>query len=61
VAKSQIGFIDFVVCPYFEALSGLLPGMRFAVNQLKSNREVWGQEVDKYEKWKEENENQSIL
>jgi hypothetical protein len=28
VAKSQIGFIDFVVVPYFDALSKILPDMQ---------------------------------
>ena len=32
VARSQIGFIDFVVLPYFDALSSLLPGMYFTVD-----------------------------
>lgn len=32
VAKSQIGFISFVVQPYFEALTKLLPEMQFTVD-----------------------------
>jgi cAMP-specific phosphodiesterase 4/calcium/calmodulin-dependent 3',5'-cyclic nucleotide phosphodiesterase len=32
VARSQIGFIDFVVLPYFDALASVLPGMYFAVD-----------------------------
>lgn len=27
VSKSQIGFIDFVVLPYFDALTKVIPGM----------------------------------
>lgn len=32
VAKSQLGFIDFVVVPYFEGLTKILPKMQFAVD-----------------------------
>ena len=38
VSKSQIGFIDFVVVPYFEAISKILPGMNFTVDCLRSNK-----------------------
>lgn len=30
ISKSQIGFIDFVVYPYFESLSNIFPGMSYA-------------------------------
>lgn len=32
VGKSQIGFIDFVVLPYFDALSKIMPDMIYSVN-----------------------------
>ena len=32
IGRSQIGFIDYVVVPYFEALASVLPGMYFAVD-----------------------------
>jgi hypothetical protein len=32
VARSQIGFIDFMVLPYFDAIASILPGMYFAVD-----------------------------
>ena len=39
VSRSQIGFIDYVVLPYFDALASILPGMYFAVDQMKANKE----------------------
>jgi hypothetical protein len=60
VAKSQIGFIDFVVMPYFSALAGIIPDMKFAVSELKSNKSTWSQLVDDYEKKKEETANEGI-
>lgn len=50
VSKSQIGFIDFVVLPYFDALSKVIPGMQFAAKQLKTNKETWAKYIDDYEK-----------
>jgi hypothetical protein len=29
VAKSQMGFIDFVVYPYFEAMTDLIPDLNY--------------------------------
>jgi cAMP-specific phosphodiesterase 4 len=60
VAKSQIGFIDFVVYPYFEALTKIVPGMQYTCDQLKSNKESWGKLVDEYEKQREENSNENV-
>lgn len=50
VGKSQIGFIDFVVYPYFDALAKLLPKIQYCCDQLKSNKEQWALTVDEYEK-----------
>lgn len=60
VSKSQIGFIDFVVTPYFDALSKILPEMTYTVNQLKSNKEQWAQLTNDYEKQREDNGNEGI-
>ena len=46
VGRSQIGFIDFVVLPYFEALASFLPGIYFTVNQMKANKEAWSASID---------------
>ena len=34
IGKGQIGFIDFVVYPYFEALSKLLPRMQYCLDEM---------------------------
>jgi cAMP-specific phosphodiesterase 4 len=39
IGRSQLGFIDFVVMPYFDALSSFLPGMYFTVDSMKANKE----------------------
>ena len=50
VAKSQIGFIDFVVKPFFDVLAQFSPGMMFATDQMKINKEQWTALIDEYEK-----------
>ena len=60
VGKSQIGFIDFVVLPYFDALAKILPHMEYSTMQLRSNKEQWVKSVDEYEKQREQNANESI-
>jgi cAMP-specific phosphodiesterase 4 len=50
IGKSQIGFIDFVVLPYFIALTSMLPKMQYCVDELKANKDHWALTVDEYEK-----------
>jgi hypothetical protein len=57
IAKSQIGFIDFVVYPYFDVLAKLMPQMTYTCHQLKMNKEEWVKSVDEYERQKEETGN----
>ncbi|KAI8077976.1 uncharacterized protein B0P05DRAFT_119680 [Gilbertella persicaria] len=40
-ASISLKFGDFVVKPYFEALTGLLPSARVFIDQLEENREEW--------------------
>ncbi len=60
ISKSQIGFIDFVVKPYFIALSTILPEMSYTVDQMNINKEEWVKLTDQYEKQKEENGNEGV-
>ena len=55
-----MGFIDFVVLPYFDAVTKVLPQMYFTVDCLKSNKGEWVKMVDEYEKQREENGNANI-
>jgi cAMP-specific phosphodiesterase 4/calcium/calmodulin-dependent 3',5'-cyclic nucleotide phosphodiesterase len=50
ISKSQIGFIDFVVYPYFDALTKILPQMQYTCDQMKANKEEWTKMIDYYEK-----------
>lgn len=45
-----MGFIDFVVYPYFDVLAKLVPEMNYACVQLKANKEEWAKTVDEYER-----------
>lgn len=50
ISKSQIGFIDFVVLPYFDALTKILPLMQYSIIQLRANKEHWAKRIEEYEK-----------
>lgn len=60
VGRSQISFIDFVVCPYFEAIASILPGMYYAVDQMKQNKEHWASTIEEYERLREDKGNDNI-
>lgn len=60
VAKSQIGFINFVVYPYFDALTKVFPLMQYTCDQLKVNADIWAGSVDEYEKKMIETSNEGI-
>ena len=48
-AGSQIGFINFVIAPYFAVASSLLPKLQYTVVQCKENSEKFGGLKDEYE------------
>ena len=48
-AKSQIGFIDFLVKPTFEVLKAFLPELQLHLNHLDSNKEIWNSKTLEYE------------
>ncbi|CDW84348.1 3 5-cyclic nucleotide phosphodiesterase family protein [Stylonychia lemnae] len=60
LGKSQIGFIDFVVLPYFDAIARILPDMSYCCDQLRQNKLQWASTVDFYEKLREETGNEKI-
>eukprot|EP00347_Sterkiella_histriomuscorum_P012408 403368693 len=60
VSKSQIGFIDFVVLPYFDAIAKILPQMEYSTMQLRQNKEQWVKHIDEYESQREKNGNENI-
>ena len=52
LANSQIGFMNIFALPLFDSVTDILPPMRFTVNQIKANQEVWKQRIEE-EKIKE--------
>lgn len=60
IGKSQIGFIDFVVNPYFEKLTRIIPQMSYTCDQMKHNKNLWSQQIELYEKQREENGNEGV-
>lgn len=46
LARSQIGFMNIFALPLFEAVTDILPPMKFTVDQIKSNQDVWKQRIE---------------
>jgi hypothetical protein len=46
LGESQIGFMNIFACPLFEAVTDILPAMRFAVDEILANKAVWERRID---------------
>jgi cAMP-specific phosphodiesterase 4/calcium/calmodulin-dependent 3',5'-cyclic nucleotide phosphodiesterase len=46
IAKCQLGFIDILVFPLFDALTLMLPGMNICVDNLEDNKEFFSTKVE---------------
>ncbi|MCJ1392853.1 3',5'-cyclic-nucleotide phosphodiesterase [Xylographa bjoerkii] len=46
LANSQIGFMNIFASPLFEAVTDILPGMQFAVKEIKTNQVIWRAKID---------------
>lgn len=46
LANSQIGFMNIFASPLFESVADILPGMEFAVNEIRANQKVWKRKVE---------------
>ena len=53
LAKSQIGFIDFIVQPSIQVFADYLPKVKDNLDQCKENKDKWGTKVSEAEKLKE--------
>ena len=53
MAKSQIGFIDFIIKPSFIAVSKVFPNLAFLEAELENNKKQWTSMFDEYETKKE--------
>ena len=49
IAKSQVGFIDFIVQPAYEILLGVIPLVEPNIRNIHENKQRWLQLVDEYE------------
>ncbi|EPY19529.1 3',5'-cyclic-nucleotide phosphodiesterase [Strigomonas culicis] len=46
IAKGQISFMNYIVIPFFEQISELLPNMRVSVDCAEGNKTYWAQNDD---------------
>ena len=49
IAKSQIGFIDFIVKPAFKSVSQVFPNLDHLVQACEDNKANWTNLFDEYE------------
>lgn len=54
LAKSQLGFMDFIIKPTLETFELLLPKISKNIKQLKENRERWSNMIPEWDRMKEE-------
>lgn len=48
-AKSQIGFIDYIVLPTHEVIKAFLPHYQKYIGFLEENKSRWKEKIDEYE------------
>lgn len=46
LGESQIGFMNIFARPLFEAVTDILPAMRFAVDEILTNKAIWDTKID---------------
>jgi 3',5'-cyclic-nucleotide phosphodiesterase len=46
LGESQIGFMNIFARPLFEAVTDILPAMRFAVDEILTNKSIWDEKID---------------
>ncbi|CAD8199035.1 unnamed protein product [Paramecium pentaurelia] len=49
VAKSQIGFIDFMVLPYYNTLQQIIPVLAEFMEQISENKRYWAEQIEHYQ------------
>lgn len=49
IAKSQIGFIDFIINPAFLAAAKVLPALEANLHNVELNKVEWTNRFDEYE------------
>lgn len=46
LASSQNGFMNIFACPLFEAVSDILPCMKFAIDEMRANQDIWKKKIE---------------
>jgi hypothetical protein len=46
LGESQIGFMNIFARPLFESVADILPGMRFAVEEMLVNKSIWDNKIE---------------
>ncbi|KAF2007365.1 HD-domain/PDEase-like protein [Amniculicola lignicola CBS 123094] len=46
LAESQIGFMNIFARPLFEAVTDIMPAMRYTVDEIGTNRNIWEQTIE---------------
>ena len=49
IAKSQQGFIDFVIKPAYTAFAEVFPKVDRNIQQMEENKETWKTKINEYE------------
>lgn len=60
LGESQIGFMNIFARPLFEAVTDILPAMRFAVDEILANKAVWEKKIDDERQRKRKNPKLSL-
>ena len=60
VAKSQIGFIDFIIKPSYSVLLGICPNLEFIMERIETNKSSWISLFEEYEQKMQQGNNYMI-
>lgn len=60
LGESQIGFMNIFARQLFEAVADILPGMRFAVDEILINKTIWEKKIEETRERKKRNPNLSL-
>jgi 3',5'-cyclic-nucleotide phosphodiesterase len=60
LGESQIGFMNIFARPLFEAVTDILPAMRFAVDEILTNKAVWERKIDEERQKKRKNKSMNL-
>src|SRR5690349_12516694 len=60
LGESQIGFMNIFARPLFESVTDILPEMRFAVEEILTNKAVWEKKIDDERQRKRKHPNMAL-